>query len=464
MKRFAELRLKSWLENENRKPLIIRGARQVGKSTLVRLFADSQKRILYELNLERHHVLESAFKTMDVTLIIREVEIVTKKAPFDPGKCILFLDEIQAIPAAIQALRYFYKQRPDIPVVAAGSLLEFALQTQSFSMPVGRVDYLHMGPMTFEEFLEACGEQRLLNEINSFELNVPTSFSEAAHESLNQHLRNFLFIGGMPEAVNEFIRTQSIAGAFPVHASIVETYRDDFGKYASAHELDRLQRLFDALPGLTGGKFKYVKALAHEQPRDIKSALMLLVKAGIAIPIFHSSYSGLPLTAGINEKIFKIILVDIGLFNAVQGIQGIPPSVLLEKIMSTEGKIAEQFIGQHLIHLDDPARRPALFYWVREGRTTNAEVDFIVSRNGLIIPVEIKAGKSGSLRSLHQFVLEKKSPLALRFDLNPPSVQTVSHMAQTPNGASSISFKLLSLPLYMIGQCKRLLDAVTSST
>lgn len=458
MKRSGEKLLSEWLLRPNRKPLVIRGARQVGKSTLVRLFATSCKKRLIEINLERHRKLGSAFSTMDVPAILKEIEIITGHTSIDPQECILFLDEIQAIPAALSSLRYFYEELPDLPVIAAGSLLEFTLQKETFSMPVGRVEYFYLGPMTFEEFLDAQGETRLLQELAGYSIDTRAPFPSAAHEKLCAHLRTYYFVGGMPEAVAEFLHTKNFGNAGRIHTSIIETYRDDFGKYASARELERLQRLFDALPGLCGGKFKWVKALADEQPREVRAVLGLLVKAGLVTQIFHSSCTGLPLASGINEKIFKIMMVDIGLLNAGTGTQSLPQNLLLETALATEGTIAEQFVCQHLLQQEDPARRPAAYFWTRDGKTSNAEVDFVVVRGGKIIPVEVKSGKSGSLRSLHQFIAAHNTPVALRFDLNPPSAHLIEHKVPTPSGQRSIRFKLISLPLYMVEQAHRFID------
>jgi uncharacterized protein len=456
MQRNAEQQLLSWLGSKDRKPLVIRGARQVGKSTLVRLFAESQGRNLLEVNLERHRSMAAAFSSMDVNSILHEAEVLCANQPFDPKNSILFLDEIQAVPEAIPALRYFYEERPDVPVIAAGSLLEFALEKANFSMPVGRIEYLYIYPMTFEEFLSARKETVLLEEMRSFVPGIP--FSAAAHERLLLLLRDYFFVGGMPQAVKEYIAQSNVSAAFPVHGSILETYRDDFGKYASSRDLDRMQRMFDALPGQVTNKFKYVKVLAHEQPRDVKTALLLLAKAGLVTQVFHTSCSGLPLATGTDDRIFKILMLDVGLLNASMGTYAIPPSQLLAKAIATEGRIAEQVVGQHLLHFGNTSRRPFLYYWVREGKTSNAEVDYIIQQGGMIIPVEVKAGKSGSLRSLHQFIAEKNSSLALRFDLNPPSDLEVEHSIAIGAERKTIRFKLLSLPIYMVGESARILS------
>ena len=392
---------------------------------------------------------------MDPKAILREIELAVQ-TPIIHGKSLLFIDEIQAIPEAIQSLRYFFEEMPALPIIAAGSLLEFALEKKSFTMPVGRVEYLYLGPMSIEEFLDACGEGALLSEMNEYHPDSP--FSTAAHERLCALTRDYFFVGGFPAAVLEYSKRRSIAAVVNVHDSILETYRDDFGKYASGKELDRLQRLFDALPGTAmGGKFRYVDVLPNEQPREVRSALMLLAKAGVAALVHHTSCSGLPLAAGANDKIFKLLMLDVGMLHAALGVHDIPASELQKRNLLTEGKAAEQFIGQHLLYSGDPHRRPMLHYWLREGRSANAEVDFVISHEGRFIPAEVKSGHAGTLRSLHQFIAEKDVPFALRFDLNLPSIQDIAVTISTATGPCKVAYRLLSLPHYLVGQTHRLI-------
>jgi predicted AAA+ superfamily ATPase len=447
-------RLDEWFQSHGRMPLVIRGARQVGKSYLVRQFAAQKGLDLHEINLEQNKVLTPVFASLSPESIIREVESISGK-PVSAGHPLLFIDEIQAIPEAIQSLRYLYEKMPQIAVIAAGSLLEFALEKKSFSMPVGRIEYLYLGPMSFEEFLTASAQTSLLELIRAHSLDKP--FPVSGHEKLKLLFRDYLFCGGMPAAVDRYIQASSLLSAFPIHSSLLETYRDDFGKYASGSDLERIQRIFEQIPQAVGQKFKYADFLLHEQPRAVRHALSLLVKAGVATQVYHSSCSGLPLSAGKNERIFKVLALDIGLMNSANGASDIPPSGLLNQSLATEGRMAEQFIGQHLLYLGDTSRKPYLFYWLREGRSSNAEVDFVIQHKGAIVPVEVKAGKSGSLRSIHQFIAEKKVPLALRFDLNPPSIQHVTHAVNRAEGPAEISFDLLNLPLYFVEQTHRLL-------
>lgn len=454
MKRTAEKNLKKWLQNPYRKPLIIRGARQVGKSTLVYNFAKDNELNLIAVNLEKHPEMDLIFKTLNIPNIVREIEGLTGKNCRSENS-LLFLDEIQATPHALPALRYFYEERPQLPVIAAGSLLEFVLSKHSFSMPVGRIEYLFLGPMNFEEFL-AESENRLLDYLLNFDLNNQIPLT--VHSRLLEKLREFLFIGGMPEAILRFIQTQQLSEATRVHQSIVETYKDDFSKYAKQSRLLRLRRVFSYVPSAVGRKIKYSNISRDEKARELSSAVEMLTKAGLIIPVYHSSCSGIPLHAQADFSKFKLLFLDIGLMNYICGLDWLAIRALDDRNLVNEGPIAEQMIGQHLLCQNDGQQTPALHYWLREQKTSNAEVDYVISRGRTILPVEVKAGKSGLLKSLLQFVFEKNVKIAIRFDLNPPSVQKISHKIQRNQKTETVDFSLVSLPLYLTGQLNKIID------
>ncbi len=449
--RILEAQLTYWLQKKPRKPLILRGARQVGKSTLVRQWAAHQGLRLAEVNLERHPRLDSIFQSNDVEKILRELEVVTN-VPSTAPKIALFLDEIQAAPHALPALRYFYEEKPTLPVLAAGSLLEFMLSDHQLSMPVGRVEYLHVGPLTFTEFLGALGEETLQKILRDF--HAGATIPAMAHERLLEKQREFLFIGGMPESVQVYQKKKSPLEVRAVHRSIVQTYQDDFVKYARREKVHLLlQKILDGLPKMLGRKIKYSAISADHRSGDVKAALDLLIKARLLLPCYHTDCSGLPLKAGRDERIYKPYFLDVGLFNYLCGLEWADISRLSERELIHEGGMAEQFVAQQVAYRSDGLEPPELHYWLRESRTANAEVDFVVAIRQQIVPIEVKSGKSGGLKSLQQLMGQKKLRRALRFDLNPPTTHNVTHKLTGPtDGEASVSFTLVSWPLYLVEQ------------
>ncbi len=446
--------LSFWFNHSPRKPLILRGARQVGKSTLVRAFCQRNKRRLIEINFEQQFKLKRSFESLKPEQILKELEYHFEKI-INPERDLLFLDEIQSAPQAIVSLRYFYEQMPTLPILAAGSLLDFTLTEEKIAVPVGRIEYGYIRPFSFEEFLLAKNEKHLLKLLRTYEIHE--SFPQTAHEKLSQILREYFFVGGMPEAVQTHLKYNAVKHTSNIHASLMNTYRDDFGKYAKGKELLRIQRLFDQLPAMVGRKVKYSEISRGDQAKEIRAIIDLLCQARVIHKVHHSHSSGLPLAFQSDNHIYKIYFLDIGLLNHHLGLNW---NTLNQSELSrflTQGIQSEQFVFQNLF-LDDFKMDQEIYYWLREGKSTNAELDFIIAYGEKIIPIEVKSGKSGSLRSLHQFVHEKDCSFAVRFDLNLPSLQNIRHDVVTPQGSVSISFQLLSLPIYFVGQLKRFLS------
>lgn len=450
LKRFSDNFLIDWYRKTRRKPLVIRGARQVGKSTLVRCFAKNNSLILHEINLEQHLFLDAVFASLNIETIIRELNALTGGNILERD-AVLFLDEIQATPHAIQALRYFYEAKPELPVISAGSLLEFALSDLTFSMPVGRIEYYHLGPMTFGEFLQAV-DPGLLKYCTEF--HIGQSLPSTAHRQLVNRQREYLFIGGMPEAVQAYVETKAMSEVTAVHRSIVETYQDDFSKYANRKDLVLMQRVFRQIPRIIGQKVKYSNISRENKSREVKAVIDLLVKARVCHQVFHSHCIGVPLQADINENVFKLLFMDVGMAAYLSGLDWIAIQALDGRSLVNEGRLAEQFVGQHLI---DPLDGPQLTYWLREVKSANAEVDYVTACGTQVIPVEVKAGTSGALKALQQFVLSKQADLCVRFDLNPPDIGRISHAARSGDGSIPISYTLLSLPLYLVDQLPQIL-------
>ncbi len=437
MKRTAERSLKEWYHGRNRHPLVIRGARQVGKSTLVRDFAAGEGLFLNELNLYRHLDLTPAFRSLDPRRICREMSDTRSRDVTRPGQ-ILFLDEIQAIPEAIDALRYLYEEMPGLPVVSAGSLLEFALAQHGFSMPVGRVQYMFLGPVSFQEFV-AAQDGYLAGLLDPGAIRE--GLSDAAHEKLLGLVRRFVFAGGMPEAAQCWIDTGDMAQVSAVHARIIDTYVDDFAKYASGADLALMQRILLSVPAHVGEKVKFVNYSREHRAAKVSSILDLFVKARIVCPVVHSDAGGIPLGAEERPEVRNLLFLDVGLMNRVNGLSLRDIEHLDGTALVNEGKIAEQFVGQHLFFRRGDFENPRLNYWLREGAKNNAEVDYVIENGTEVLPVEVKAGASGSLKALRQMITEKRLCRAIRFDAGKGGRQTV------PLGDGN-AFELVSLPLY----------------
>jgi len=449
MRRSGLAHLASWKDKANRKPLVIRGARQVGKSYLVRLFAAEQKFDLCEINLELQDDYRNCFSSKNPHTIISLIELKSGKK-IQPGKTLLFLDEIQAAPEVLAALRYFYELIPRLHIIGAGSLLEFVLEDHSFSMPVGRIEYMHLGPMTFKEFLDGVGRSAQREFIGSFDLaeEMPT----VLHDELLSQFKKYLVVGGMPEAVQVYSDTGSLLEVDAVKQSILLTYRDDFSKYRKKVNHIRLQKVFQKLPGTVGKKLKYVSIDRAEKSSEIKKALHLLSLARIYYPVRHTAANGIPLGAEANEKFQKPLFLDVGLLNKACGLSFIDIDEAEDITLVNAGAVCEQFVGQHLLFFGEPCDEPELYYWTREKRQASSEVDYLLSIGTSIIPVEVKSGKTGTLKSLNVFLQEKNLDFALRFNADLPSY----HPADFSLPGVSGLFHLLSLPLYLVEETKRL--------
>ena len=452
--------LETWYNSENRKPLIIRGARQVGKSTLVQQFARHKGLSLLSVNFERNPEYRKAFSVKDPVQILATLEILTSKT-VNAKTSLVFFDEIQVAPEAIVALRYFYEEKPDIPVLAAGSLLEFSLAKADFSMPVGRIEYLHMGPMTFSDFLIALGETSLASYLSNltWEEIEKAALPAVIHEKGMALFQQYCLVGGMPEAVACFAEDRSYSKVLKAQHNVLATYRDDFNKYSHGTVTRRIQLLFDQVPALVGKRFKYVQVSKEHRAAELRNALDQLCMARVLTRVYHSAANGVPLGAEQKQTVFKLLFMDVGLLCAVLGM-GVLDFNRDEINLINKGAVAEQFIGQHLLYSDQYYQTPSLFYWVREAKNAAAEVDYLLAVGQTIIPIEIKAGATGTLRSLHRFCYEKQNHFSLRFNAQPPSVLK---NAWAKTHQYSIKYHLLSLPLYMVGETKRLSNQFINS-
>lgn len=448
--------LADWAARPSRKPLIIRGARQVGKSTLVRQFAENSGFSFLAVNFERNPEYSGAFTSNDPAQIQTALGVLSGEKII-PGKTLLFLDEIQAAPEALTALRYLYEEMPDLHVLAAGSLLEFALEDAQFSMPVGRVEYMHLGPMQFEDFAWAMGQVELVHYLQHLSLDDVRAqrFSKPIHEKCLALLKQYWVVGGLPEAIAGYVQSGDFAAVARVHYSIVSTYRDDFNKYSRGSLKHRVQLVFDHLPMMVGRKFKYAQVSREHRAAELDAALQQLCMARIAARVLHSSANGVPLGAESSPCVFKTLYMDIGLMCAALHLNVLDLGKE-DLSMINDGALAEQFIGQQLLYSGRYYEAPALYYWVREAKSAAAEVDYLLTCGQHVVPVEIKAGTTGTLKSLHQFLKEKQCHFALRFNADVPSVWRDTKKL---TDGSSIDYELLSLPLYLVGEAQRLMKA-----
>ncbi len=439
--------LLAWAKRDGRKPLILRGARQVGKSTSVQILAEALGLELVTLNFERFPALSNLFLSNDPQAITQLISLQVGQS-IQPGKSLLFLDEIQAAPQLLATLRYFYEELPKLHLICAGSLLEFALESPQFSMPVGRIEYMYLGPLTFEEFLTAIGEQPLHDFLKKYQLKE--DYPEIIHEKFMRLLKTYLIVGGMPEAVKVYALNKDFMDVERIKNTIIATYQDDFSKYAKRGEENRLREVFEKIGRSIACKVQYSKLNPNVKSKLIADALNKLALARVIHLIHHSSCNGIPLGAEINEKIFKPLFLDAGLLSTQLQLSFLDLANVDELIFANSGAITEQFIGQHLLYDQPSYEKPKLYYWQREKKSSQAEIDYVISQQQMIIPIEVKSGKTGTLRSLHLFLQEKQSPLGVRFSTQAPSITEKNNQE---------NYRILSLPLYMVGQVRRLIDS-----
>ena len=430
--------LTRWAHSTPHKPLIIRGARQVGKSTLVSLFAEEQGFSLLTLNFERNPEYADFFQKNDPKTIISLLE-VNFNADIIAGKTLLFLDEIQAEPQVLKTLRYFYEEMPDLHIVAAGSLLDFELNSPTYSIPVGRISYLHLHPMGFIEFLFAVGKDKLAQFVQGYQMG--DDLPDSIHNLLNQQFKIYSATGGMPEAVVTYAKTESYKKCDAVKQDLLATFQNDFSKYTRHQDIALIRKVFTKTPTLIGKKIKYSNLSPENRAAEVARVVALLNNARVVQKVIKTSANGVPLSAEANHKFYKLIFLDVGLVSTLLNItaEALASDDLL---LVNKGAIAEQWIGQALLLSQDSHQALELHYWAREKKSSSAELDYVTAIGSEVVGVEVKAGKTGTLKSLHLFMKEKQHSIAVRFNSEKP--------------VWSKRDKLLSLPLYLAEECSRL--------
>ena len=434
--RAIQKELELWLSGPHRKPLILRGARQVGKTTAVRMFARQFVQFL-SFNLERKEDRDLFERDQPFDTLVQALFFARKCSVSEPST-LIFIDEIQNSEKAISALRYFYEEVPDIAVIAAGSLLEVMIDTYRSSFPVGRVEYAYMHPLTFREFLVARGESVALEAFDAVPL------PEYAHSTLRALFHEYVLLGGMPEVVQYRIEQNELSGISAIYESLLSSYIDDAGKYASGRSAFQvLRHTIETAPLESAMRVRFQGfGNSAYRSREVGEALRTLERAMLLYLLYPVTGYELPLLPD-RKRSPRLQFLDVGLMNYKAGLQA---SLLEVEDLNDlyRGRIAEQIVGQELLARSTRGLEPPSF-WVRDKNQSQAEVDFIVPFNGRVIPVEVKSGSTGRLRSLHQYVARSGCTVAVRLYAGPLRIDSLA----TPDGHS---FRLLSLPYFLAAQ------------
>jgi len=433
--------LEKWKLRPNRKPLILRGARQVGKTTVVDLFAKGFDQYLY-LNLEQSADAKIFNKIKDFEKLL-EALFFLKNTTRSRGKTLIFIDEIQEVPEAIRQLRYFYEKAPDLYVIAAGSLLE-TLLSGSLRIPVGRVEYMALRPVSFDEFLVAMDEKAALEQLQIIPLN------EFAHSKLLSLFHTYTLIGGMPEIIQHYATHRDLTALGTVYQSLLVSYLDDVEKYAQ--NTDAIPLIRHAIRSCFMEACSRIKfqgfGRSNYNSKEMGEALRTLEKAMIIHLVYPSTNTDMPLIPDL-RKSPRLHCLDTGLVNYFAGVQ--------KEIIGTQdlnqiykGKITEHIVGQEILAAESSVLFQLIF-WVREKKSSDAELDYLLNHDGMVVPVEVKSGAAGKLRSLHQFMEQAIHDIAVRFYSGPVNLTET----KTPAGKS---FRLLNLPYYAVYQVKNYLN------
>lgn len=430
MRRIIDSYLLEWKQSTYRKSLLLRGARQVGKTYAVnRLGATFESFVT--INFEKTPEAIPLFEgTISPAVLLPKLEEVTQKRII-PGSTLLFFDEIQLAPRALTSLRYFYEDLPELHVIGAGSLLDFTIK--EIGIPVGRVESLYVYPLTFLEFLHALNHELLARGIAQASPTNP--YTEPLHEKAIGLLAQYIAIGGMPEAVKKWRDIQSPLACYETHSAIIDTYRQDFGKYAKKHEVKYINLLFNEIPRHMGKKFKSSNIPGEYRKRELYPALDLLETAGIIHKVFRSAAQGIPLGAQANPDEFKTIFLDTALSQSILGLERAPWLYNPLEAFINKGEVVEAFVGQELLAYGSPKQKGNLYYWQRDARNSEAEIDYVIQQHDSIIPIEVKSGAGSTLKSMHLFLeSHPQSPYGIKF-----STQNYSEHD-----------KIKSIPLYAI--------------
>ena len=436
--------LELWKKSRSRKPLILRGARQVGKTSVIEMFGRSFDHFI-SLNLERSADKNLFENSTSVEMVLKGIELSKGVNPLEPNT-LLFVDEIQNSGRAIQLLRYFYEDHPQIHVVCAGSLLEAIMKKEGFSFPVGRVEFLYMHPLTFDEYLQAFGKNKILEALQNVTLENPPD--NHLHQMAGELFNEYCFVGGMPAVVESFLDKKSYTLIADIKESILMALKDDVAKYSHVAESKYLRHVIEYAPFSVGDRIKYEK-FGHSlyRGREIKHAFELLEYAMIVQRVYGSQALMPPIQPNFAVAP-KLVYLDSGLVIHKLGLTFETSSATdLNSIF--RGNFAEQVAGQSLVS-ENARRHEAPCFWYRNAQSSIAETDYSYLHDNQVIPVEVKSGKAGSLKSLHQFMKTSNSKQAVRLYSGKFQNDEVN--------VSDAKFNLVSIPFYLQWRLKEILS------
>lgn len=448
-KRIIDNYLSEWASRDTRKPILLRGARQVGKSSAVRHLGQQFKNYV-EINFEMEPQYKAIFKPdLNVSRIVMQIAALSGSR-IEEGETLLFMDEIQECPEAIMSLRFFKENLPKLHVIAAGSLLEFAL-AELPTFGVGRIHSMFMYPMTFDEFLLANKEDLLLEARNGASALSP--LPDPLHERLVNLLRTYMLVGGMPECVAKWVETHNYLLCQEVQDDILVSYEDDFPKYKKKADVNLLRNILRSAAIQATKKFVYSKVGDYKNI-EVKNALDLLILAGLLIPVTHTSANGLPLGSEADHSYRKILFFDCGLMLRLLGITTGDTTTLATQILTStaadlvnKGTIAELVVGLEMLHYMTPNLRHELYYWVRLSKNSLTEIDYLLPSHLQILPIEVKAGSQGGMKSLWSFMREKHLTEAIRC-----SLENFGSFSHTDKEDGDTARHVSVIPLYAVSQ------------
>lgn len=431
--------LEKWRQNKSRKPLVIRGARQVGKTTLVNQFAAQYEQYIY-LNLELSEDKEPFENFTSIENLISALFFLKNKTIAKKSTTLIFIDEIQEVPKALNALRYFYELAPEISVIAAGSMLE-TLFNKHISFPIGRVEYKVIRPVSFPEFLSAIGETAALEQLTQIPI------APFAQTKLLSLFHTYALIGGMPEIIQHYATNKDLVALGPIYDSLISGYMDDVEKYAKSNtQVLHIRHCIQSSFSQAGKRIKFEGfGNAAYKSREMGESLRTLEKALFIQLIYPCTTATVPMVPDI-KKSPRLQILDSGLLNYYVGIQ---KDIIGTKDLNSiyQGTLIEHLIGQELLAFQYNALS-ALQFWVREKKESTAEVDYLFQHDGLIIPIEVKSGKEGTLKSLHSYMDVAPHDMAIRFYAGALNITD----AITQKGKH---YKILNLPYYLGSQIEK---------